>query len=148
MKWLLDTNVVSESVRDQPSPDVLNWLAARSPDLIAVSLVTVAELQEGAQSTSNPTRRKRLQQWLEREFPTLFADRILPVTGEILVDWLALARRLAVRGMTRPAPDLLIAATARVHDLILVTRNTRDFAGTGVIVYDPWTGKTHHMEDK
>jgi predicted nucleic acid-binding protein len=88
-----------------------------------------------------------LQRWLEEEFPALFEDRILPVSSQILVDWLALGRRLAASGTTRPASDLLIAATARVHDLILVTRNTRHFAGTGLIVYDPWTGKTHHMEE-
>lgn len=147
MKWLLDTNVVSESVRDQPNPVVLNWLVARAPDQIAVSLVTVAELQEGARSTLNSTRRRRLQQWLDQDFPASFADRILPLTSEILIDWLGLARRLATRGITRPAPDLLIASTARVHDLILVTRNTRDFANTGVVVYDPWSDETHQMEE-
>jgi hypothetical protein len=70
----------------------------------------------------------------------------LPLTSEILVDWLELARQLAGRRITRAAPDVLIAATARIHNLTVVTRNVRDFADTGVVVYDPWNDQTHSMD--
>jgi hypothetical protein len=70
----------------------------------------------------------------------------LPVTLEILTDWLTLARQVQKRGASRSAPDLLIASTARVHNLILVSRNVKDFAGTGIVLYDPWSGKTHVMD--
>ena len=147
MKWLLDTNVISESVRDRPNPAVLAWLGRRVPEQMAISVVTMAELQDGAWSAANATRRRQLTQWLDQDFPASFAEQILPLTSEILVDWLRLARKLAAKGMTRAAPDLLIAATARVHDLIVVSRNRRDFDGTGIIVYDPWTGETHKMDE-
>jgi predicted nucleic acid-binding protein len=75
-----------------------------------------------------------------------FENRVLPLTLEILTDWLALARQVQKRGASRNAPDLLIASTARVHHLVLVSRNVKDFAGTGVVLYDPWTGKTHQMD--
>jgi predicted nucleic acid-binding protein len=69
-------------------------------------------------------------------------ERTLPATLEILVDWLDLGRKLSAKGMTRNPADLLIAATARVHGLIVVSRKVRDFAGTGVVVYDPWNSET------
>src|ERR1043166_8479767 len=147
MKWLLDTNVISESVRDRPNPAVLAWLGRRVPEQMAVSVVTMAELQDGASSAANATRRRQLTQWLDRDFPVSFADRILPLTSEILVDWLRLARKLAAKGMARAAPDLLIGAPARVHALIVVSRSRRAFDGTGVIVYDPWSGETHKMDE-
>jgi len=68
------------------------------------------------------------------------------LTTGILVEWLELGRRNAAAGKTRAPADLLIAATARVHDLIVVSRDVRDFAGTGVLVYNPWNDKTHHMD--
>jgi predicted nucleic acid-binding protein len=59
---------------------------------------------------------------------------------------MALGRRLGARGRPQSAPDLLLAATARRHELTLVTRNTRDFANTGITVYNPWTDETVKME--
>jgi toxin FitB len=148
VKWLLDTNVVSETVKERPHQAVLSWLAQRVPDQFAISIVTMAELQDGAANAGPEARRKRLSAWIDNDFISVFGDRVLPLTSEILVDWLGLSRKLASKGITRAAPDLLIAATARIHDLIVVTRNVRDFADTGVIVYDPWASKTQHMEEQ
>jgi predicted nucleic acid-binding protein len=103
----------------------------------------VAELRVGAVAARSEKRRQELTRWIESEIEDAFTGRILPLTIGILIDWLRLMRRLAATGQTRSAADLLIAATARVHDLILVTRNARDFAGTGIVVYDPWTSETH-----
>ena len=82
-------------------------------------------------------------QWIDTEIATSVRRTNTPVDDRN-PGRLARTRSqiLSGGGLARPA-DLLIAATARVHDLILVTRNARDFAGTGVVVYDPWTGKTH-----
>jgi predicted nucleic acid-binding protein len=143
VKWLLDTNVVSEGVRERPSRSVVGWLASRPREDFAISIVTLAELHDGALSIDDDKRRKRVAEWIEGEIAKLFHDSILHLTKEILVDWLQLARKLRMKGHTRDASDLLIAATARVHNLILVTRNVRHFAGAGVVVYDPWTDKTH-----
>lgn len=83
---------------------------------------------------------------METALPDWFGERILPLTLPILTDWLQLGRTLAARGSTRDPTDLLIASTARTHDLIIVSRNVRDFKGTGTVVYDPWSGETHRME--
>jgi predicted nucleic acid-binding protein len=146
VRWLLDTNVVSESVQPRPNRVVAAWIARQPDDLMAISMVTLAELREGAASNPNERRRGELLQWLDVTVTAWFAERTLPVTLEILMDWLDAGRRLARQGMTRNPADLLIAATARVHGLIIVSRNVRDFAGTGIVVYDPWTSETHRME--
>jgi len=109
-------------------------------------MVTLAELHEGAAIQIDGQRRSELAEWLETTVMPWLGERILPVTLEILVDWLDVGRKLSSKGMTRNPADLLIAATARVHGLIIVSRNVRDFAGTGVVVYDPWNSETHRTE--
>lgn len=146
MKWLLDTNVVSEATRDRPNRNVINWIAAEAPENLAISVVTLAELLDGAESNLNEMRRRKLTSWIEAEVSRAFRDRTLPLTPDILIEWLRLGRRLRAAGRSREAADLLIASTARVHSLALVSRNVRDFADTGIVVYDPWSGKTQVMD--
>jgi predicted nucleic acid-binding protein len=146
VRWLFDTNVVSETVQPRPNRAVIAWVARQPDELIAISMVTLAELREGAASTPNEKRRSALTQWLDVDVPAWLGERTLPVTLEILMDWLEVGHRLTRQGITRNSADLLIAATARVHGLIVVSRNVRDFIGTGVVVYDPWNSETHRME--
>ena len=146
MKWLLDTNVVSESVHNRPNQRVLNWISQRPPSLSAISIVTLAELRLGARMAVDARRRIELTRWVEQEVEPLFAGHTLAVSVDVLIEWLDLTRHKRLAGRTRSTADLLIAATARVHDLTVVTRNVRDFVGTGVIVYDPWGGKTYQMD--
>lgn len=146
MKWLLDTNVVSESVRPDPNRRVLTWIAARAGDQLAISILTIAELRTGVATLNNAARQRSFEAWMNAYVLPNFQDRTLPVTLEILIDWLNLSRLLNAKGGRRPPVDLLIAATARIHDLTVVTRNVRDFVDTGVIVYDPWSGDTHVMD--
>ena len=143
MKWLFDTNVVSESIQARPNPKVIRWIASEAPESIAISIVTLAELRDGASTARSENRRNELTKWLDIEVASFFRNRMLPVTTETLIDWIRLARRLRSQGTPREPSDVLIASTARVHNLILVTRNVRDFAGMGIIVYDPWTNETH-----
>jgi predicted nucleic acid-binding protein len=146
VRWLLDTNLVSETALPRPNRKVLAWIERQPEDLVAISMVTLAELQDGIISTADDRRRTQLTQWLERSVIPWLGERSLPVTLEILMKWLENGRRLTRNGITRNSADLLIAATAEVHNLTVVSRNARDFAGTGVIVYDPWNGKTHRTE--
>lgn len=146
MKWLLDTNVLSENIRLDPDRKVLAWIAAHQGGELAISLITVAELRAGVAALGEISRQRSLEAWLSAHVIPSFAERTLPLTLEILVDWIELSRRLNARGRPKAAADLLIASTARVHDLTLVTRNLRDFANTGVVVYDPWTENTRVMD--
>jgi len=146
MKWLVDTNVISENVRPDPDRRVLNWIAARAGDQLAISILTIAELRAGVATLNNAARQRSFEAWMSAYILPNFQDRTLPVTLDILIDWLNLSRLLDAKGGRRPAVDLLIAATARVHNLTVVTRNVRDFVNTGVVVYDPWSGETHVMD--
>lgn len=146
MRWLLDTNVVSETGRIRPNRAVTTWFSRQPEELVAISVVTLAELREGAKRHLDNRRRIELDQWVDTNVLPWLGERILPVTLEILVDWLDIGRKLSTKGMTRNSADLLIASTARVYNLVIVSRNARDFAGTGVVVYDPWNSETHRME--
>ena len=146
MRWLLDTNVVSEPIQARPNREVLAWLGRQPDDLLAISIVTLAELREGALSNQNARRRGELMRWLDVTIASWLGERTLALTLEILMDWLDVGRRLRRQGMPRDPADLLIASTARVRNLIIVSRNARDFAGTGVVVYDPWKSETHRTE--
>jgi predicted nucleic acid-binding protein len=146
MKLLLDTNVVSEGVRARPNQRVMNWLGSQPRENLAISAVTMAELRDGVATAADPARRDALTRWLETDAARYLDDQTIEVTIEILVEWIALSRKLRVGGTSRDSADILIAATALVCDLTLVTRNVRDFADTGVIVYDPWNDQTHRMD--
>jgi toxin FitB len=145
MRWLWDTNVVSEAMAKRPNPKVLNWMNLQAAGDSAISIVTLAELRAGAE-TAPGERRRQLNDWIEESVVTTFEGHILPLSLEIVTGWLAVGRRLAAKRITRDPADMLIAATARVHALIVVTRNMRDFAGTGITVYNPWTDETTRMD--
>jgi len=125
--YLLDTNVVSDVQRRLPKP--IAWLASVEP----VSVITLGEIERGIfkQRKADPERAARLDVWL-RELRRDNADRILAITEEIALAW----GRITA-GRTRGGADSLIAATALVHDLILVTRNVADFEGIGLTIINP-----------
>jgi toxin FitB len=147
VKRLLDTNVISEAMRPRPSTAFLKWIDQQRLDELAISDVTLAELHYGVAHTLDREPRRRFQSWLA-SVAERFRGRTLPVTVDILTDWLDLGQQLRALGKPQSAPDLLIAATARVHGLTLVTRNVRDFADTGIVVYDPWTDRTQRMDPR
>src|SRR5436190_24337924 len=108
MKWLADTNVISEPMRPRPDTNVLKWIDAHETDL-AISIVTMAELRDGVITTSDPGRRDRSEQWLSELVLPRFRQKTFALTLDVLLDFLALARRLGARGRPQSAPDLLIA---------------------------------------
>ena len=92
MKWLLDTNVVSESIRPDPNRKVLAWIAAHPGNELAVSVLTLAELRDGVAALGDASRQRLFDVWMSTYVVPNFGDRTLPVTFEILVDWLKLSR--------------------------------------------------------
>lgn len=135
MGYLLDTNVLSELRRRTPNPQVRQWFADRPASTLYLSVVTLGEIRKGIEGLSDPVRRLPLIDWLETELPAFFAGRILPVDLRVADGW---GRLVAQAGRPVPAIDSLLAATAAVHGLTLVTRNVRDVQGLAVPVIDPW----------
>lgn len=130
--YLVDTTVVSEARRG--SRQAVAWLRSVRPDAVYLNALTLGEIMRGVamRQKSDPQIAARVAEWLER-LRHDHADRILPVTDRIALEW---GRIAALR--SRGDVDGLIAATAIVHGLILVTRNVSDFMDTGVSLINPW----------
>lgn len=128
--FLVDTNILSELVRKRPDPGVDRW--ARAMRRVAISSVTVEEVFFGLAWKPNP----RIRGWFEGLLETYC--EVLPVTAEIAKRSGELRGERQAQGDTRSPADMLIAATAQVHQLTLVTRNARHFAGCGVPLLNPF----------
>ncbi len=132
--YLIDTNVVSEGRRKRGDPRVAAFMGSLEGRPVFISVLTLGELRKGAElrRRNDVAGAEALDQWIV-EIETKYSERTLSVDRPVAEAW---GRLAAVR--SRQVVDTLIAATAMVHDLILVTRNTRDFADTGVALVNPW----------
>jgi hypothetical protein len=139
VSFLLDTNVVSEWTKPRPNAGVIEWLEQVDEDEVFLSVVTFAELRHGIERLPTGSRRRRLDEWLRQDLPLRFDARIVGVDGAIADEWGRLVARREARGRPIHAMDALIAATAQVHDLTLVTRNTADFQASVKALLNPWT---------
>jgi len=135
---LLDTNFISELRKSARQADsrVRAWVARRAPSDLYLSVITVLEVEVGIGRIARRDARRgeRLQAWLDDELLDAFAGRILPVDAPV-------TRRAARVHVPDPRPerDALIAATAAVHGLTIVTRNVKDFAALDVPILNPWS---------
>jgi predicted nucleic acid-binding protein len=138
MNYLLDTNVVSEWAKPLPNSGVVEWLAQAEEDALFLSVCAVAELRFGVASLPKGKRRDRLDEWLSSDLLARFDGRIIPVDMAIASAWGELGAVARRRGRPIDVMDGLIAATAEVYEMTVVTRDVRDFDATGVAVFDPW----------
>jgi predicted nucleic acid-binding protein len=139
--FLLDTNVLSEFSRNgEPNPRVRTWLFAAPPDLLYASVLTTAEIRRGIELLAAGKRRHELEVWLENILVESFQLRLLPVTRTIADRWAVISASAQRSGLHVAIFDGLIAATALEHGLTVVTRNVKDFAGTGAAIFNPWEG--------
>ena len=135
MSYLLDTNVLSETRKRQPAAGVAGWIAATPPDQLHVSVLTLGEIEQGIARVRGRGDRQHaaaLERWL-REVESGFEDRILPVTLPVSAAW---GRQQYAQPL--PVIDALMAATAWVHGMTVVTRNVKDFDLAGVQVLNPF----------
>jgi predicted nucleic acid-binding protein len=137
--FLLDTNVLSELSRMRPDPRVARWLQDANDDELYLSVISIGEICKGLTVHPEEHRRASLKEWLDSTLRPWFAGRILPISEAISERWGILEGQCQLKGLTLNVPDGLIAATALEHNLIVVTRNVRDFAGLGVTVFNPWS---------
>jgi toxin FitB len=132
--FLLDTNVVCEASKRTGDPGVREWVRARSGNELHLSVLVIGEIRQGVERLRrrDPAQADVFDRWLAG-LRTDYDDRILPITSRVADEW----GRLNVPDPL-PVVDGLMAATAKVHGLTLVTRNTADIARTGVRVLDPF----------
>jgi len=138
MSFLLDTNAVSEWVKQRPNPGLIGWMESADEDRIFISVVSLAELGYGVERMATGRRRSRLEQWLRHELPLRFESRILPVDTEVAEAWGKIVSRSEAAGRPIGAMDAFLAATAETHQMTLVTRNVSDFRLLKAVL-NPWT---------
>lgn len=147
MKSLLDTNVVSDAMRRRPDEVVARWMAEQDHSEVFLSVITILEIRKGLEIHPSVERRRALDAWLTNDLLVEFEWRLLPVSLAVAQVGGGLIAAGIRTGRTVAPLDGLIAATAIVHGLTVVTGNTRDFQGLGVEVVNPWLeGASGHRD--
>ena len=137
MSYLLDTCALSEFTKARPSTSVDAWFAQLPDGADFVSVLTLGELEKGIAKLGSSRRRSALERWFA-SLRDRFAERILHVDEPVALEWGRISARAELAGAPVPSIDALIAATAIVHGLAVVTRNSSDIARTGAPIIDPW----------
>lgn len=136
--YLLDTNVISELRKPRADAHVMHWASTQAPTSLFISAITVMELETGVlrAERKDPSQGRQLRYWLENQVLSSFNGRILAIDTEV-------ARRCAQLHVPDPRSecDALIAATAQVHGLTVVTRNIADFQHCDVPLLNPWVSQ-------
>jgi hypothetical protein len=138
VKYLLDSCVISELVKSKPDARVVRWIEGSDEDALFLSVLTIGEIQKGIARLDDSPRKEVLQQWLDRDLRARFTTRILPITEEVALAWGATQAEAERKGAPIPTIDGLLGATAKVHNLVVVTRNRRDLIRAAGQVLDPW----------
>jgi predicted nucleic acid-binding protein len=136
VSFLLDTNVLAELRKPRPHPAVVAWYNGVGEEELFLSVLVVGEIQQGVTRLrrKDPPQANAYERWLGK-LRREFADRVLPVSQDVALEW----GRLSA-GDPLPVVDGLLAATALVHGLTVVTRNVGDFKPTGVAILNPFEG--------
>ena len=137
MRYLLDTNIISNITKKEPSPSLLAWMAEQADGDLFIASLTVAEINRGILEKPQGARRRQLESWFAGpEGPqSLFAGRVLPFDEKAALIWAELMAEGKMNGRPRSALDTIIAAVAEANDCIVVTDNERDFPG--IIILNP-----------
>jgi len=138
MSYLIDTCCISELTKKKPNPNVVKWFTDRDELSMYLSVITFGELRKGIEKLPDSKKKKELNRWIKEDLNQRFKNRVLSINMEEAIKWGELLAASEKNGKPLPAIDSLIAATAQVHDLSVVTRNTHDMEGSEVEVINPW----------
>lgn len=139
MKYLLDTCLISELVKKVPDTSVVKWLDGQDEQKLFLSVITFGELQKGISKLLDGSRKDELQAWIEHDLALRFAGRVIDMDLETLLTWGRMQGEAEQQGETLPVMYSLIAATAKAHGLVVVTRNVRDIERCRVRTFNPWS---------
>jgi len=134
-RYLLDTNIISDATKPNPSAALVAWMAQQADEDLYVSAITIGEIQRGLLEKPKGKKRSLLETWFNGpDGPrALFADRVLPFDEKAALVWARLMADGTARGRPRSAIDMIIAAIAEANECVVVTNNEKDFAGVDFI---------------
>ncbi len=135
---VLDTNVVSEPLKPSPDSRVIDWLSAQAPDTLYITTITVAEMLSGVEQLPKGKRRNTLHEALTKDVFPLFDERVLGFDVDAAQAFAKVIAATASAGNPISFADAAIASITLAQDYSLVTRNVRDFRGTGLEIINPW----------
>jgi predicted nucleic acid-binding protein len=138
VKYLLDTCLISELVKKEPNPAVINWLDDQDEQTLFLSVLNLGELQKGISKLTDGAKKDELLEWVSLDLVERFTCRILDVDLKTSLCWGRLQGEAEQAGLKLPVMDSLIAATAAAHGLRVVTRNVKAIERCGVRVCNPW----------
>lgn len=135
MSYLIDTNVICETIKRTPNTNVTNWFKSIRNEDLYISVLTLGEIRKGLAKINDLDRKEKIYLWLEQDLVSWFNERIIPIDINVANKWGVVCTEMV---KSIPVIDSLIASTALHFDLILVTRNTKDFCYQGLKVINPF----------
>ena len=138
MNYLLDTCLISELAKTEPSKKVVDWILSENETNFYISVLTFGELHKGIAKLPESKKKETLRIWVEDELRNRFQNRIIGIDIQVSIIWGKILGLAEKKGGPMPAIDSLIAATGLAHDLTVVTRNISDMEQSGVKLLNPW----------
>lgn len=138
MRFLLDTCVISEVIRPNPSAKVIEWIASEDENNLFISVLTFGELHKGIERLAESKRKAELHDWVENDLKERFMSRTIEIDLQVAMTWGKIQAIAELSGRPFPAVDALIAATGIARHLTVVTRNAADMKESGVLLHNPW----------
>lgn len=131
------THVVFPSLLKKPNPNVMKWFADHDELSMYLSVITFGELSKGIKKLPDSKKRKELNHWVKEDLNQRFKNRVFNITIEEVNKWGEILATTGKKGYSLPAFDSLIATTAQVRDLSVLTKNTKDIEGSGAEMINP-----------
>lgn len=138
MKYILDTNIISELINSNPNQKVLNFLNTLKEKDIYLSSIRIGEIYFGVQKIPHGKKQKKLLAWVEDQLLSGFHNKVIDIDTDVMLHWALLANTLKTKGTPLPIMDSLIAATCLTKKFTLVTRNEKDFTNIDIKIIDPF----------
>lgn len=138
MSYLLDTCTISEMVSVNPNAEVLKWFESQSEKSLYLSIITIGEIEKEIYQLVQSKKKLRLETWLFDELVPSFQNRLLGIDRKLMTTWAKMNAELKIKGIDRQSFDSLIEAAALHHQMILVTRNVKNFQDSAVTILNPW----------
>ena len=138
MKYILDTNIISEFISRTPNQKVIDYILTLNENDIYLSVITIGEIKAGVEKLADGQKKDKLLYWLEHDLLVRFENRIIDIDTEIMLQWAIVNTKLKQLGKPLPIMDSLIGATSQVKGMVLLTRNEKDFKNLDIRMVNPF----------